>query len=514
MVSNSGRSLVHHPVFLILFSVLVKLPMLFTGNIQEDSFITWRVAKNLVRYGVIGFNPAEKISASTTHLYMFTSAGFYYLFGDHFILPLLLFSSILFSIGTYWLAKIFFAENRRYYFPFILLINLIPPALTASLLGMEYGILFFLYAGLLYFGFYKNYKWAYIIFPILLLWTRIDTVIFLGIFFLGNAVFKKRMPWLVLLGGVVGLISVISFNYWYFNELVNHTITAKKIAYKNLMQDNSLQFLLYQWAYYGGLIKKYSLFTFIVFLIMLAAAGYSIFWLVKRNNLLTSKAKAILLTVVCFGLAKITVFAMLRAYFDWYYWLPRVFLLLPIILFFLLAGTYRMRTRMLVLFPLFAGLFMFQWVQSYTIGYMEERQRFQIAADIERLGAGPEQSILLEPAGIIPFYTELYTYDEVGLVQKEITAEMLKDENYWWSNSVQRFKPTYLLTIAAKPAVGGKPYILKEKEGTYFSEQYELVKTYPISRIHENAPALLRFIYKLRPIGKDYFLYQRKTGTP
>jgi len=100
------------------------------------------------------------------------------------------------------------------------------------------------------------------------------------------------------------------------------------------------------------------------------------------------------------------------------------------------------------------------------------------------------------------------------LVQKEITAEMLKDENYWWSNSVQRFKPTYLLTIAAKPAVGGKPYILKEKEGTYFSEQYELVKTYPISRIHENAPALLRFIYKLRPIGKDYFLYQRKTGTP
>ena len=48
---------------------------------------------------------------------------------------------------------------------------------------MEYGILFFLEMALLYFGFKQNKIWAQILFPILILFTRIDTVIFLGIVF-------------------------------------------------------------------------------------------------------------------------------------------------------------------------------------------------------------------------------------------------------------------------------------------------------------------------------------------
>ena len=259
-----------HPLLVVLLAVLVKIPLFFTKNIQEDSFITWRVARNLIQYGVIGFNGDERISASTTHLYVLITAFFQLLFGENFIFPLLTFSAFLFAVGSWWLAKTLFPTLMMKRGVFVLLLNITPPALTASFLGMEYGILFFLYTGLIYFGLFKNKKWAYFLFPILLLWTRVDTVIFLGIFFIADFYLKRKMNIIYIVGGIIGLTSVIGFNDLYFGEIVNHTITAKKIAYKNLMQNNSVEFLLYQWAYYGGLIKKYSIYTFFFSLFFLA----------------------------------------------------------------------------------------------------------------------------------------------------------------------------------------------------------------------------------------------------
>jgi hypothetical protein len=203
------------PLLVILLTVLLKIPMFFTKNIQEDSFITWRVAKNLMQYGVIGFNGEERISASTTHLYVFITSFFQLIFGENFIFPLLVFSGILFAIGSFLLAKILFPPGFIQGF-FVILVNLSPPALTASCLGMEYGILFFLYNSLIYFGLFKNKKWAYFLFPILLLWTRIDTVIFLGIFFWADFYLNRKINFIYISGGILGLITVVGFNYMYF----------------------------------------------------------------------------------------------------------------------------------------------------------------------------------------------------------------------------------------------------------------------------------------------------------
>jgi len=61
------------PIYAVIATVAFKLLFLLTHYIQEDAFITWRVAQNLLDYGVIGFNGDAKISASTTHLYVFVS---------------------------------------------------------------------------------------------------------------------------------------------------------------------------------------------------------------------------------------------------------------------------------------------------------------------------------------------------------------------------------------------------------------------------------------------------------
>lgn len=498
-----------NPIWLIIITLIVKIPIFFTKHLQEDSFITWRVARNLLNYGVIGFNGNEKISASTTHLYVLVSAIFQLIFGEAFIYPILIFSCILFAMGSWWLGKILFPDEVLKRGFFVILLNIVPPALTASCLGMEYGILFFLYNGLIYFGIFKEKKWAYFLFPILLLWTRIDTVIFLGVFFVADLIIRKKINFLFILGGILGIVSVVSFNYLYFGELVNHTITAKKIAYKNLMQNHSLEFFLYQWAYYGGLVKKYGLFTFLLFLAFLAFLGFCIFKIIKEKGTVSSKTKVILLSVIAFALLKITVFAYFKAYFDWYYWLPRVFLFVVVLYYFLHFLPFKKNILIPAIFVAFSGLYVFQILQSFTIGYMEETQRMQIAKDITKENTSIKQSIILEPAGKIPFYTNLYTYDEVGLVNKRINDEMLKDEKYWWINSVKKFKPDYVLTIIFKADGKSGYYQMTPENKTIFDTKYTLVKSYPIAEIHQNAPKILRWIYGIRPIGKDYFLYKK-----
>ena len=252
----------------------------------------------------------------------------------------------------------------------------------------------------------------------------------------------------------------------------------------------------------------HSLSTFLIFIGFLGFLGFAAFKIVKERSKTPFRTKVILIAILIFALTKITLFSFMKAYFDWYYWLPRVFLF-AVILYYLLNFV-PLRKRLLIpsIFVFFLGLYFFQLLQSYTIGYMEETQRVQIAKDIQRENTSIHQSILLEPAGKIPFFTGLYTYDEVGLVNKRINDEMLKDESYWWMNSVRDFEPDFVLTIVTKP--GGSYYQMKPQDHRYFDDHYKFVKSYPIAEIHQNAPKVLRWIYGIRPIGKDYYLYKKR----
>ena len=106
--TNQGKNKMKYKlsIWATILIVLIKLPFLLTHHIQEDAFITWRVAQNLLDFGVIGFNGDTKISASTTHLYVFVSYLFNLLLGkDNFIYPLLIFNSLAFSIGSSFYRK-------------------------------------------------------------------------------------------------------------------------------------------------------------------------------------------------------------------------------------------------------------------------------------------------------------------------------------------------------------------------------------------------------------------------
>ena len=496
-MSETLQKYAKFPLLAVVFTVLVKLLFLLTHHIQEDAFITWRVAQNLLDYGVIGFNGETKISASTTHLYVFVSYVFNLIFGkENFIYPLLIFNSLLFTIGSYFLSKLIL-ENSVHQAIFIFLFGILPPSIKISILGMEYGILFFLEMALLYFGFKQNKIWAQILFPILILFTRIDTVIFLGIVFLVDIIWNKKIRWFYILGGILGVAVLMSFNWFYFGELVNNTIVAKSVTYaKNMSLALQWKYFLMNYGNFWGMLKlpgDFNPFTILVLVFEFLAFLYIVS---KRES-----KNLFIWIIFLFGWTKQLIFISQRSYFDWYYWVPQILLFAVILVFVLEQKTYKLWWISLLLIFYILPMAAFQTVHSIATGNGEWNYRRSIGLFLKDYEKDKNQYILLEPAGYIPYFSGLKAIDEVGLVDKEIQAEIKKDKANYWKNSVEKRKPKYLL--APKNLFEGK-------DGSFYQENYRLLKEFRIKNHLNSDNKILEKIYRLKPSGTDYNLYERK----
>ena len=496
-MSETLQKYAKFPLLAVVFTVLVKLLFLLTHHIQEDAFITWRVAQNLLDYGVIGFNGETKISASTTHLYVFVSYVFNLIFGkEDFIYPLLIFNSLLFTIGSYFLSKLIL-ENPVRQATFIFLFGILPPSIKISILGMEYGILFFLEMALLYFGFKQNKIWAQILFPILILFTRIDTVIFLGIVFLVDIIWNKKVRWFYILGGMLGFAVLMSFNWFYFGELVNNTIVAKSVTYaKNMSLALQWKYFLMNYGNFWGMLKlpgDFNPFTILVLFFEFLAFLYIVS---KRES-----KNLFIWIIFLFGWTKQLIFISQRSYFDWYYWVPQILLFAVILVFVLEQKTYKLWWISLLVIFYILPMAAFQTIHSIATGNGEWNYRRSIGLFLKDYEKDKNQYILLEPAGYIPYFSGLKAIDEVGLVDKEIQTEIKKDKANYWKNTVEKRKPKYLL--APKNLFEGN-------DGGFYQENYRLLKEFRIKNHLNSDNKILEKIYRLKPSGTDYNLYERK----
>lgn len=476
--------------------VLLKLPFLWTHHIQEDAFITWRVAQNLLDYGVIGFNGDTKISASTTHLYVFVSYFFNAIFGkDGFIYPLLIFNSILFTLGSWMLAKMLLKTYMNQAL-FIVLFGILPPSIKISILGMEYGILFFLEMGLLYYGFYKNKNWAQLLFAILILFTRIDTVIFLGIVFLVDAIWYRKIRWSYIAGGILGVAASVAFNWLYFGEIVNNTIVAKSVAYNEIYSlSQKIDFFWMNFGNYWGMLKlpgSFNAFTVIVLMFELVCFVTLVRKSETRNHFL--------IIIFAFGWVKQIIFLSQRSYFDWYYWVPQILLFVPILVFVLEQKFRRSVWLSLLILFYILPMLAFQIVHSIATGNGEWNYRRQIGLFLNQYESDKNQWIFLEPAGFVPYFSGLKTIDEVGLVDKNVQEEIIKDRKNYKVHTIENRKPKYVLSYKD---------LFVGDDNQYYKTHYKLIKEFRIEDHLESKNRILEKIYKLKPSGTDYNLYER-----
>lgn len=484
------------PIIAVIFIVLFKLVFLLTHHIQEDAFITWRVAQNLLDYGVIGFNGDEKISASTTHLYVFVSYLFNLVFGkEQFMYPLLVFNSLLFTIGSYFLSKLLLKSPNKQVL-FIVLFGLLPPAIKISILGMEYGLLFFLEMALLYFGFKQNKVWAQILFPILILFTRIDTVLFLGIVFILDLIFNKKIRWYYILGGFLAILITVGFNWFYFGELVNNTIKAKSATYaKELSLAVRWQNFLANFGNFWGMLKipgNFNPYTILVLIFELLSFMYLVSLKSKRNFFLW--------VIFIFGWVKQLIFISQRSYFDWYYWVPQLLLFSVILVFVLEQQKHRNWWMAMLLLFYMIPMALFQTIHSIATGNGEWNYRRGIGLYLNKIEKNKNEYIFLEPAGYIPYFSGLKTIDEVGLVDKEIQNEIKKDKPNYWKNTVAKRKPKYLLSPED---------LLSGKDSDFYRKYYRLNKAFKINDYLDSNNKILNKIYHMKPSGRDYNLYER-----
>ncbi|BAP31749.1 uncharacterized protein CHSO_2712 [Chryseobacterium sp. StRB126] len=484
------------PIYAVIVTVVFKLLFLLTHYIQEDAFITWRVAQNLLDYGVIGFNGDTKISASTTHLYVFVSYIFNLIFGkEYFIEPLLIFNSILFTIGTLFLSHLVL-KNPWHKVIFIFLIGILPPAIKISILGMEYGILFFLEMSLLYYGFNKGKKWVLTLLPILIMFTRIDTVIFLGIVFLVDLFWNRKIRWNYIFGGVLGALSTVAFNWFYFGEVVNNTITAKKLLYEQQFTfGEHLDYFLISFGNFWGMLKVPGAFnpiTVIVLIFELLCFIYLIRQREKRNYFLWM--------IFIFGWVKQIIFISQKSLFDWYYWVPQLLLFVPVLIFVLEQKERRNVWLSLLIVFYIAPMLAFQTIHSIATGNGEWNYRRTIGTFLNQYEKDKNQWILLEPAGYVPYFSGLKTIDEVGLVDKQIQEEIKKDKTNYWINTVKNRKPKYLLSYQN---------LYQGKNAAYYQAHYKLLKEFRVKDHLKSDNKILEKIYNLKPSGTDYNLYIR-----
>ncbi|ASW73444.1 hypothetical protein IQ37_15365 [Chryseobacterium piperi] len=484
------------PIYAVICTVVFKLIFLLTHHIQEDAFITWRVAQNLMDYGVIGFNGDTKISASTTHLYVFVSYLFNLIFGkEYFIEPILIFNSILFTIGSLFLSHLLL-KNPWHKAIFIFLFGILPPSIKISILGMEYGLLFFLEMALLYYGFKKEKKWALILLPVFILFTRIDTVIFLGIVFLVDTFYNKKIRWSYILGGILGISVALSFNWLYFGEWVNNTIVAKKLLYdKNFTLNQDIEYFRLNYGNFWGMLKVPGDFNPLTILILIFELVCFIF-LIRQKE----KRNYFLWMLFLFGWAKQFIFLSQKSLFDWYYWVPQILLFVPVIIFVLEQKQKRRLWLSLLIIFYILPMLIFQTVHSIATGNGEWNYRRSIGIFLNFYEKDKNQWILLEPAGYIPYFSGLKTIDEVGLVDKQIQNEIKKDKPHYWINTVKNRKPKYLLSYNN---------LFNGPDAEYYKEHYRLLEECRINNYLKSDNKILEKIYRLKPSGTDYNLYVR-----
>ena len=484
------------PLLAVGITVLFKLLFLLTRYIQEDAFITWRVAQNLLDYGVIGFNGDTKISASTTHLYVFVSWFFNLVFGkEHFVEPLLIFNSILFTVGSLFLSHLLL-KNAWHKALFIFLVGILPPAIKISILGMEYGLLFFLEMALLYYGFHKNRKWALLVFPVLIIFTRIDTVIFLGIIFAIDIIRNRTIRWTYVLGGILGLAATLAFNWLYFGEIVNNTITAKKLAYDHHFTfEQNLNIFASNFGNFWGMLKlpgDFNPVTVVILLFEVLCFAYLIRQKQQRNYFLW--------IIFIFGWVKQLIFLSQKSFFDWYYWVPQLLLFVPVLIFILEQKIKRNLWLSLFIIIYILPMLAFQTVHCIATGNGEWNYRRTIGLFLNGYEKDKNQWIFLEPAGYVPYFSGLKTIDEVGLVDKGVQQEIKKDNVHFRINTVQHRKPKYLLSYRD---------LFTGEEASYYKAHYRLLKEFRIKDHLKSDNKILEKIYVLKPSGTDYNLYER-----
>lgn len=470
------KAVIFTAIFLVL--ILVRIPYYLTHHIQEDAYITLRCAENLAETGVYGYNPGERVSASTSHLYVFLAAITRLAAGKTAFIPtLLVVNTILFVAGVYFLARLLQPDKGMWVLWIIL--SLLPVSLLISYSGMETSLLIFIIGLVLYLLHEQQHRWLALLSLVLIPWVRPDAIACSLIILFWESI-RSRKPRFDLAGALLtGIGAFFAFNWLYFGAFLNNSILAKEqsrpaFSVERVFSTVKTVFFGENGGLFAPIRTKY-LDQFGVVFLILFAVGMIIFLIQNRKNQRVFYSG---LSIISMAILIPAAYSFGRVVFPWYFW-PATFFGYAIVCT-LVVDWLSKRPKGYWLVSVIVGLAVVggmaaQWCYSYSWGMKEYVYRGEIGMRLAEM-AHENDTLFLEPAGYIPYYSGLYTYDEAGLGSPLVLHYRDLYQTPWWIRFVEDAKPDWIIQREHfKKFTTYQGYTLNETEQQWFLDHYHLV---------------------------------------
>ena len=503
-----------------------QVPFVLTRHLQEDAYITFRCSMNLVATGVYGYNVGERVSASTSHLSVLMVALVRLVAGAYFITATQALYGIATLVGLYLMTTAVVRDSRHHVWAWTA-ISLLPVSLMVAYGGMETALVVLLTGVVLRCTYEPRPNvWTGTAF-LLLAWARPDAVV-LGVITIvaatafGNRSMRAAATYGALLAS--GAASWLLFNRLYFGVFLPQSIRGKAAVWMpSTMHDALFGSVARLREVFFGHGPALGIFTPIAtkYLSLLSVpaclivAGTAVALTARPAKFDAARPAVIALAGVAFVMP--LAYAIGGAMAPWYFWPSALagWLLVVVGCSAAIARQQGGRRRLAraacaaVLGSLVAG----QWLYAASWGTQEHLYRGGIGDEIRRLASAGD-TLLLEPAGYVPFHAQLWTWDEIGVTSPQVTSYRLKYGPRWWIRFVEDIAPTFLLErdhLLVHRTLDG--YELSADEQAWFAGRYSRIRVFRYEPDRLRPPGLMRFAARFGS-ARDYYLYRRIDGPP
>lgn len=491
--------------------VLGRLPFLWTGHLQEDAFIAFRTAFNLADHGVLGFNVGEHYAASTSLIYAYFCAAMRWLAGDHALVAILIGNALLAAFAVVRASRVLSLTGRGA-LVFALCVGCCSGALQPAFNGMET---------------------AWCLVHVVLLAehcapTRIRPWAFGALLALGpllrpDVLLLSAGAWLLrgvtgengrrrrvcgAVGLALGLCLLMLCNRAHSGTWLPPSVIAKRAAYH---PDLSLLAVLQRsWdVYLAGALSPLPPTKYLppALLVPSSLGVWGLLGLaVSRVRRLPEAERRPFLflagTAALFPLA----LAAPGALFPWYFH-PSSFALTASLAGGVARGLLGSAPRRWAAVGLGVGAvsLLLQLALSINIGRQESGFRASVGEYLARV-SHPGDTLVLEPAGIIPYYAGLTTFDEVGLTSPRVLSYLRSGRDTWLAELLHDVCPTFTVQRDDFPPVVARPLSADE---SWFRDNYRVRRRFVYVPDEWARSAIERWL--LRHGGhSDYVLYERR----
>lgn len=413
-------------LLLIFLGITVRLIwVIYTQFTHEDAFITFQYTKNLAHGMGFVYNPGERVLGTTSPLYALILAAVEITTGQD-IVDLAHILGILFSGISFILLNTFGRNvgwSNSQLFAVILMYATASKFWLLETNGMETVLVLALMVASLYA--YSIRK------PVLmgvlcglLIWTRIDTVVWPLALLLVAVRRDKPFVWRALLAASAIILPWVIFACIYFGSPIPHTIPAKWVAYPRFNFAELHIDIRKLFLFLNPYLIEDETIKFIFSSLTLSAMS-----LYAYRRFRDPKIKVVILYIVLetfrILIGRVTVF--LR------YMTP----LLWAILLLAALGSGELLSQLKTYKPTYKIIALALAIAIITAGLLPIGGKLQDARDQQRLrhegslvqlglwlnqNTPADSRVLLEPLGHVGYYAERRMIDEVGIITPEITA--------------------------------------------------------------------------------------------